>query len=480
LKLQSLSIGSLKGFDKLQKVDLSDVTLLYGANSSGKSSVFQALLLLQQSTQRGFGPNSHTLQFRGQNVDLGGFRTFVHRHDLTRNVTVGLDVSDANDANSWALFDSDLDIRLSFGLMSEEAGDTRVVEVVLRDSRGQVRFVHDDELDSLKLADATSSASVVERYASRLDLIDVRSRPVKELSEADRRWLREWSRKHGCSTLGWMPVWQPHEYGPGKVGRPFGGSVDSTRFRLLQDFIFVWYDGMLDLTVALTRMLNAIVYVGPLRDFPRRVAVESSFATGVGVRGERLVLHLGRRPDLVAKVNECFRALDIDYDLSIEQLKAEKVEDALGDVAVAVLRDLRTGVSVSPADVGFGLSQVLPIVVQLAGSVDSLILVEQPEIHLHPRVQSRLADLIIDSAVSNRNRILIETHSEHILSRLQRRIRERMHPGFGGGSVSVNYISTSDRGSVAEVLRLDERGKLLDPWPDGFFDERLDDLFSGF
>ena len=82
------------------------------------------------------------------------------------------------------------------------------------------------------------------------------------------------------------------------------------------------------------------------------------------------------------------------------------------------------GLEVSVQDVGFGISQILPIVV-VALSRHRLITIEQPELHVHPRLQSNLADLFIWSSTKNRNQFIIETHSEHIILRLQRRQRER-------------------------------------------------------
>ncbi|KQR12115.1 hypothetical protein ASF78_13180 [Cellulomonas sp. Leaf334] len=221
-----------------------------------------------------------------------------------------------------------------------------------------------------------------------------------------------------------------------------------------------------------------MIYVGPLRDFPRRVVTDASDATGMGVRGERLVLHLARRQDLVDRVNVAFGVLEIPYKLEVKQLRAEGTEEALGDVAVAVLTDVRSGITVSPADVGFGISQILPVVVQLVGNVDRLILIEQPEIHLHPKMQSRLADIIIQSVTSNRNTVLVETHSEHLLFRAQRRMRDESFDGWNAESLGVAYVMSADGRSEIRQLAMGKSGELMDPWPDGFFDDRLDDLFA--
>ena len=139
------------------------------------------------------------------------------------------------------------------------------------------------------------------------------------------------------------------------------------------------------------------------------------------------------------------------------------------------------------ADIGFGHSQVLPVLVggyrQEAGST---LMIEQPEIHLHPRLQAHLADFLIsttrlpDERSAGRQRYLgnqwiVETHSEALILRLQRRIREgKLDPN----AVSVLYVQPAGRNG-AEILRLrlDPSGEFIDEWPDGFFEESYREMF---
>jgi predicted ATPase len=134
---------------------------------------------------------------------------------------------------------------------------------------------------------------------------------------------------------------------------------------------------------------------------------------------------------------------------------------------------------VSPADVGFGISQSLPVIVQLVTSRNAVIAVEQPEIHIHPGLQTRLADLIIESTARETaaNQVLIETHSEHLMLRLQRRVREgKLSPN----DLSVLYVDWNGDEQTAEVVQLplDAEGSFLEPWPRGFFAERYDEIFG--
>jgi predicted ATPase len=123
----------------------------------------------------------------------------------------------------------------------------------------------------------------------------------------------------------------------------------------------------------------------------------------------------------------------------------------------------------------FGLSQVLPVVVQLVGNTNKTILIEQPEIHLHPKMQARLADIILRSVQENENRVIVETHSEHILLRFERRLRQAAGTS-PECALAVFYVAAVDGEAQVTQLRLDQSGRVADPWPDGFFDEKLEDL----
>jgi predicted ATPase len=121
------------------------------------------------------------------------------------------------------------------------------------------------------------------------------------------------------------------------------------------------------------------------------------------------------------------------------------------------------------SDVGFGFTQIMPVIVQGVVSRADVICVEQPEIHLHPRLQAELTDFLIDTAKNNRNQWIIETHSELLVRRLQRRIREG---SLDLDQVSVLYVDPiSSQSSRIMELRLDEAGEFIDEWPEGFFDE---------
>jgi predicted ATPase len=130
-------------------------------------------------------------------------------------------------------------------------------------------------------------------------------------------------------------------------------------------------------------------------------------------------------------------------------------------------------------DVGFGISQVLPVLTQsYYAPPNSTILLEQPELHLHPSVQKGLADFFITAAFARENGVprntqfLIESHSEHFLRRLQRRIaEERLHPR----DVALYFCETTAEGSAIRELDVDLFGDIRD-WPRDFFGDPVDDI----
>jgi hypothetical protein len=149
------------------------------------------------------------------------------------------------------------------------------------------------------------------------------------------------------------------------------------------------------------------------------------------------------------------------------------------------LMDKRTRARVSHRDVGVGLSQILPILVRAVSSQDGLHLIEQPEIHVHPRLQAELGDVFINSALGgNRNRFIVETHSENLILRVLRRVRETSlrknidRPAVRADDICLLYVDPTPQGAIVRRIRVDDRSRLQDPVPGGFFEENFGEMFA--
>ncbi|MDY0061160.1 MAG: DUF3696 domain-containing protein, partial [Myxococcota bacterium] len=227
---------------------------------------------------------------------------------------------------------------------------------------------------------------------------------------------------------------------------------------------------------------ESIEHIGPAR-FPADIHVDEEGLAGRLPSSSQL-----------GYLNAWLKRFDLPYLLELEKVRHDRLKAIL-----LVLVDVRTGARCALKDVGFGVSQILPILMKgrqdLYAQQRKTILVEQPELHIHPKLQAELADFFLASSglvdddpgnppddegladfFRSHHQWIIETHSEALVLRLQRRIREgKVKPE----DVSILYVRpTGERGSEILQLRLDDDGEFLDEWPDGFFEESYREMFA--
>jgi len=220
-------------------------------------------------------------------------------------------------------------------------------------------------------------------------------------------------------------------------------------------------------------ILRSLFPMGPIRKPPERWYIFTGTSpTDVGYKGDHLPDLLFRKKEYVDAANLWLERLDIGYKLDPRAL-GEGHSDLFELRLVDTRRD--EAVDVALSDVGFGISQILPFIVQSLASNRQIISIEQPEVHIHPRLQADLGNLIARAIKRPYfHQFLIETHSEHLILRIQRLIREKE---LKASDVSVLFVSRGDNdGSDVQRLRLDDSGDFIDDWPGGFFSERLREL----
>jgi len=242
---------------------------------------------------------------------------------------------------------------------------------------------------------------------------------------------------------------------------------DSANY-ILKDFHNIVLEGLKD-----------IRHLGPVRDVPRR---DSDLSDQSGPTGLWAWRNLKQDPQLQKKTNRYMKdVLKLGY--SIRQSKDREHEIQLYDETHKIY--------LHPLDVGFGVSQVIPVLVGALESSCQLFAVEQPELHVHPAVQVALSDVFIDGIKNSNRTMLIETHSEHLLLRLLRRVRETTRRSrrrqttdleqtaheLTPYDLSVVYVRPTPAGVKFTPLTVTDNGDFDAPWPEGFFDERDSELF---
>lgn len=245
------------------------------------------------------------------------------------------------------------------------------------------------------------------------------------------------------------------------------------------DFVFVdvFTRFPQNLSLSFEEQLDKIFYLGPLREYPQRSYTWSGEEPqSVGKKGEFIASALlaSRNNNLSVEkyVAYWLKELGLIHDFQIQPIAENR-----SDYEIKVRR-FPDSPEVLITDVGFGISQILPVLV-LCYYVPkgSTIIFEQPEIHLHPSVQAGLADVFID-VIKNRNvQIILESHSEHLLRRLQRRIAEE-HNHMTAEDAALYFCSIDDTGtSKLTSLELDTYGN-INNWPQGFFGDEMGDLVA--
>jgi len=461
--LSELRLEGFKAVDSAIVVPLRPLTLVYGKNSAGKSSLIQSLLLMRQSI------SSPTLVTRGESFDLGSFRGLVHRHATSRPIRIGLTFGSSPAIDSPLVVPDPSLVRgldLSFEQSLSGAARATLARITIGDEYFDFRRDHQDDLDfQLAVDDALTLV--------RLAASDGFAYPNRKASDNAHARLKRAFKRINATAVN-LPA---RGSVPGDVAVVDFQLVDSalTRQGIEESDLKLGTHAAASATHELEALLGRTIHLGPLRQPPQRVSVRQD-ANRLETDLPFYLLDNKSERDALSK---WIQRLGMNYDLDVLSLASAPGAHVLGDIASIVLTNEQTGVTLSTADVGFGISQVLPILVELSTRRDSVILIEQPEIHLHPAMQSELADLIIESTdeAGRGNQVIAETHSEHLMLRIQRRIREGQ---LDANQVSVIYVDQDDQGAAyATQLRLDDNGEFVDEWPNGFFSERFDEVFSG-
>ena len=438
---------TLKNFKAWQSVDLEfgDVTYLFGTNSLGKSSLLQFILLLKQTKDATDPSTVFDLGGQNQLVNLGSFRDMVYSHQIDRKISWDISwktkdrtrISDPEGASSTILFEGD---ELNLASCVSYTDPFMRAEYIAYTFGGQ-------EFSLRERAGSGRGFSL---------LPDTRTHSAFQFKR----------------TLG--RAWNV----PGPVKTHLFPSQAQTYYKNA-DFLSVFeteYESLID----------RVYYLGPLRDYPRREYTWSgSSPEDVGRRGERTIdailaaRYRGERQNVVYKgLRKPFEELIAYWLQELGLISSFRIEEIAPDSNLykAVVRRDRAGPEALLTDVGFGVSQVLPALVLLHYVPEgSIVVMEQPEIHLHPSVQSGLADVVLRVAKHRRLQIIVESHSEHFLRRVQRRVAEDEKGTYGNGFVRAYFCTVGKSGSLLNDLNMNVFGE-IENWPEGFFGDDFGEI----
>ena len=403
--ITELRAQNFKSWQDTSKLQLAPLTGLFGANSSGKTSILQVLLMLKQTAEHP-SPDWNKLLYFGNEeslVNLGSFDDIIHRH-AANNRSLKTFVS-------W---------RLPEKLTIQNIGEV--------DNLSFLCSIFMSTLDGFS-------------YAADEHFFGIEPAGVKY-----------------------------------KVSTPYGKDSAESLFRCygIRGIPTANHRVFHNLEKAFENLFSRILYLGPLREHPRHhYTWVGDHPKGIGQEGEKAISALLsgriRRLPIDEQILNWLQRLELidSYDL-------QPISDTDQDYEFLV-KKYKSGPEVRLTDIGFGVSQVLPVLILCYYAPEgSILILEQPEAHLHPKVQSELADVLID-VVKNRNiQIILESHSEHLLLRLMRRIAEEE---ISSDQTALYFCQINDGTSEIERLNMDEYGNIRN-WPQDFFGDATSELIK--
>lgn len=216
-----------------------------------------------------------------------------------------------------------------------------------------------------------------------------------------------------------------------------------------------------------------IDYIGPFRVLPKRQYYLSGqiIYNMMGIQGEYAYSMLGAskamKQDLHERVGDWYERFFDGWRLSVDGDHRPYFEIKLE----------REDVSTNLVDVGEGMNQALPLIVRAnMNKPHSLVVIEQPELHLHPAAHVNLATLFAESAKKYNQRFIIETHSENFILRM-RNIIVNQQFDYTPDDVIIYWVDDTEEGKMLMEITIDENGRLSD-WPEGIFNENIQEILA--
>jgi predicted ATPase len=444
--LKQLRIQNFKGWKDTGHIRMSPITLFFGANSSGKSSIGQFLMMLKQTVESSDRKSVFYPGGKNSAVQLGSFQEMLFQHNIENKISFEYEwilpqKIEFKDTVSGKLYSGNkLNFQASVGLYNKE----------------QFALALDYlKYDMAENENLTLSIIMEKKSGTRLEY-KVESPQYSLVRNQGRGWE------------------------PGPPVRFYGFPDEVVAYYQNADFVQF-------LNLSHEKLFHSVSYLGPLRTKAERLYSWAGIEPeNTGYSGENTIAailaartrKIGLGPRRPAKSFETIIAMQLKNMGLIDDFQVKSISDVRQEYEVKV-KTKGSVDFVGLPDVGFGVSQVLPVLVQcFYAPAGSIILMEQPELHLHPSAQSALADVMIDVINSKENgadrniQLIIETHSEHFLRRLQRRIAENV---ISEDKVSVYFANTSKTPASLDPLKIDLFGNILN-WPDNFFGDEMEDI----
>jgi predicted ATPase len=425
---------NFKGFKDTGWIKIKPITVLIGSNNSGKTSFLAPFLLMNQTIAS--RDTSTPLIIKGNIYDGGNIKELMHGYELKDDIFFGFKYHThpiPKKVKKLGTYPPG-SFEVTFGINDEVNRDMLVKDIKIYDIYDRPFFSFNRNTDGQYELDNSFFINI---------------------SNAEREGIKK------STPLNFL-------FTPNSLLYPTRELMDKDESQKIKRFTtdFSQLLQAVSFNYSLVRdILGDISYLGPIRENPHRYyEVSNENYETVGFKGENMANILKRNSKKIKKdIDEWIRKFGFGDDVELRELSKT--------VYYIVFNDYETKKYTTIANAGFGASQILPLIIQAyVSKAESLTIAEQPEIHLNPRLQSVLADLFAFMANKDQ-RIIIETHSEHLLLRLRRLVANQT---IKNDDIAIYFIEKQHGISTIREIKIENDGAILTKeWPKGFFEETL-------
>ena len=440
--LTTIGIRNFKAFEK-QTIDIKPITLFLGPNNSGKSSILSSLRILSQTAQS-YDPTIPLL-LNGELGDFGTYSDVIYSNNKRRHLglKVGICTGESGiDRHYFGKKKININLDLNFHYR------TKRKEIVLN----KMSLFADDDL-------VLGTKYIEDSEIHRLT----------HLQHVPDNLIHKISKKARLDFDNFIPTVRSRHI----LNRAIEEMTKNNDLSIESDVINTTLRRSTYISYKIRRVFDAIEYVGAMRQPPSRTYLYTGEnRKHVGNSGQYAINLLAmdslrggsKSKNILLKVKDWLTKSEIASDIRIDSISDRHFE--------VKLQHPETKEYQNYADVGYGNSQVIPVLV--AGynlPENSTFITEEPEIHLHPKAQAELGDFFLD-LYSNNVQSLVETHSEHLILRLQQHIASGL---IDHNEIAIYYVYPDKGKKSLSLLELNSKGEFIEEWPNGFFPERLNE-----